>query len=170
MKNERERGRQLIVECAADIPMRPVEWLWAGRIAMGKQTLVAGEAGLGKSQILIAMAATVSTGGSWPCGEGTAPLGNVILLSAEDGAADTIVPHLRAAGADLHRVQIVRSVRSEDGHARGTFNLQSDLDLLESEIAKIGDVRLVGIDPVSSYLGPRVDSRRFCGSRCTRTR
>ena len=78
----------------------PVEWLWPGRVAIGKQTLIAGEAGLGKSQVTIAMAAAVTTGGTWPCGEGRAPLGNVIILSAEDGAADTIIPRLMAAGAD----------------------------------------------------------------------
>ena len=44
--------------------------------------------------------AAVTTGGEWPCGEGQAPLGNVIILSAEDGAADTIIPRLLAAGAD----------------------------------------------------------------------
>lgn len=80
----------------------------------------------------------------------------MILLSAEDGAADTIVPRLRAAGADLNRIHIVRSVRNE-GNGRATFNLQADLDLLESEIIRIGDVRMVGIDPISSYLG-KIDS------------
>src|SRR5262245_37071492 len=90
-------NRALIMRCAADIPVKPPEWLWPGRIAVGKLTLVAGEAGLGKSQVSIAMASTVTTGGAWPCGEGRAPLGYVIFLCAEDGAADTIVPRLMAA-------------------------------------------------------------------------
>ena len=42
--------------------------------------------GTGKSQLTIAVVAPVTTGGEWPCGEGQAPLGNVIILSAEDGA------------------------------------------------------------------------------------
>ena len=57
-------------------------------------------------------------GGQWPCNEGKAPLGSVIVLSAEDGAADTIVPRLHAAGADLGRVQIVSAVRERDGKGR----------------------------------------------------
>jgi putative DNA primase/helicase len=151
-------SRALIMQCAADIPVKSPEWLWPGRIAVGKLTLVAGEAGLGKSQVSIAMASTVTTGGAWPCGEGRAPLGDVIVLCAEDGAADTIVPRLMAAGADLSRVHIVSAVRTEDGKSRRTFNLQSDLELLESDIKRIENVRLVVIDPISSYLGPNIDS------------
>src|SRR5262249_2253901 len=39
------------------------------------------------------------------------------------------------------------------------FNLQNDLYLLERTIAEIGDVALVVVDPVSSYLG-RADSHK----------
>ena len=151
--------RALVMQCAADITVKPPEWLWPGRIAVGKLTLVAGEAGLGKSQVSIAMASTVTTGGAWPCGEGRAPLGDVIFLCAEDGAADTIVPRLMATGANLRRVHIITAVGSDDGQGyRRAFDLQSDIDLLERKIAKFGDVRMVVIDPISSYLGPKLDS------------
>src|SRR5262249_57760373 len=74
------RKPALVMQCAADITVKPPEWLWLGRIAIGKLTLIAGEAGLGKSQVSIAMAGAVTTGGAWPCGEGRAPLGDVIFL------------------------------------------------------------------------------------------
>jgi AAA domain len=151
-------GGGLIVHRASDITPEPVEWLWPGRVAIGKQTLIAGEAGLGKSQVTIDMATQVSNGGEWPCGEGVAPLGNVFILSAEDGAADTVIPRLMAAGADRERVHLVRAVRADDGKGQRAFNLQADLDLLAAEIKRIGEGRLVIIDPISSYLGPKVDS------------
>jgi putative DNA primase/helicase len=153
-----ERESKLVLQCAADIQPKPVEYLWPGRIAIGKQSLLAGEAGLGKSQVTISMAATVSTGSPWPCSEGKAPLGSVLFLCAEDDAEDTIVPRLIAAGADVDKVFIITAVRSDDGKGRRAFNLQSDLEHLAAKIREIGDVRLVVIDPISSYLGPKVDS------------
>jgi hypothetical protein len=49
----------------ADVTPQPVEWLWLERVALGKLTLIAGEAGLGKSQ-LDRMVAAVTTGSEWP--------------------------------------------------------------------------------------------------------
>ena len=95
------RGAALVSRCAAEISPEKIQWLWPSRLARGKHTCIAGEPGTGKSQLSIAMIAIVTTGGEWPCAEGQAPLGSVIILSAEDGAADTIVPRLMAASADL---------------------------------------------------------------------
>jgi putative DNA primase/helicase len=106
---------------ASEITPEAISWLWAGRIALGKQTLIAGEPGLGKSQLSTAIIAAVTTAGTWPNGEGHAPRGNAIILSAEDGVADTIVPRLMAAGADLDRVHIISAVRNPDQDSRRTF-------------------------------------------------
>ena len=152
-------GRSLVVRRASEITPEPIEWLWPGRIAIGKQTMIFGEPGLGKSQLTAFLAAATTTAGQWPYNEGQAPLGSVIILSAEDDAADTIRPRLDAAGADATRVLIVSAVRSDDGKGRRTFNLQADLDLLEQEITKAGDVQLVIIDPISSYMG-KTDSHK----------
>ena len=97
--------------CAADIEPNRIDFLWPGRLARGKHTAIAGEPGDGKSQLSVSIAAAaISRGGEWPCGEGRAPIGNVIIFNAEDGAADTVVPRLMAAGADLERVHIVSAV------------------------------------------------------------
>lgn len=149
---------ELVARRASDIEPEPIRWLWPQRIAIGKLTMLAGEPGLGKSQLTCWISATVSTAAHWPGNEGTAAIGSVIILSAEDDAADTVRPRLDAAGADVTKVYIVSAVRIDDG-SRRSFNIQADLLLLEQLIKQIGDVRLVIIDPVSSYLG-RVDSHK----------
>jgi putative DNA primase/helicase len=152
-----DAGARLVSVCASEINIEPVEWLWPGRLAVGKHTCIAGEPGASKSQLTMDISAIISTAGSWPCGEGNSPHGSVVLLSAEDGAADTIIPRRHAAGADLGRVHIVSAVR--EGKGRRAFNLQIDLALLEQEVKRIGDVLLVIIDPVSSYMG-KTDSHK----------
>jgi putative DNA primase/helicase len=156
------QGRALVVQRAADVEMRSIEWLWPGRVALGKLTLIAGEPGLGKSQLAAALAAAVSTGGPWPCDEDRAPRGSVVMLSAEDDAGDTVVPRLSATGADLARVRLVSAVESGDGrkNVRRSFNLQTDLDLLETAMRDAGDARLVIIDPLTSYLGRGIDGNQ----------
>ena len=148
---------------ASSFQPRAISWLWPNRFALGKLGLIAGLPDEGKGQVFANMAATVSKGGSWPCGEGTAPKGNVLLLTAEDDIADTIVPRLKAAGADLDRIEIVSMVR--DQNTRRMFNLADDLDLLRNKIAEVGDVKLVQIDPISAYLGSQIDTFRTTAVR-----
>jgi hypothetical protein len=100
--------------CAVNVVPRQVRWLWSSRIALGKFSLLAGNPGLGKSQITVAIAAAVTTGGALP-GGCSAPLGSVIFVVCEDDYSDTIVPRLIAAGADLDRVFFLLWAIESDG-------------------------------------------------------
>ena len=135
----------------SSVTAQPIKWLWPSRMALGKVTMVAGHPGLGKSQLSVFMAAKVSTGGLWPAGEGRAPKGSVLMLSAEDDVADTIRPRLEAAGADIDRVHVLTAV--QDAGTIRAFNLARDLVTLEAELTRIGDVKLIIIDPLTAYLG-----------------
>lgn len=143
--------------CIADIQARPIRWLWHGRFARGKVSMLAGNPGLGKSQVTASMAAVVSTGGRWPVDRTHCERGKVVILSAEDDPADTIRPRLEAAGADLSRVFILDAVvegyRADGGELHRAFNLSKDLARLGALLDKIGDVAMIVIDPVSAYLG-----------------
>src|SRR5215471_10885802 len=145
--------QQLIVRRASDIAPEKLVWVWPDRIAEGKLVLVGGPPGLGKSQLTAFIAATISNGGDWPCGEGSAARGSVLFLNAEDGIEDTIVPRLLAAGADTGNVHIVAAVTKPDGTGRKTFSLKTDVALLEERAREIGDVRLIVVDPISAYMG-----------------
>ncbi len=149
---------RLVMRCAADIEPEPIEWVWDKRIAKGKLTVIGGEPEEGKSQIGVYIAAMISAGGAWPNSEGKAIVGSVIILSAEDGAEDTLVPRLIAAGADRSKIHILDAVRQTDGKGQRTFSLATDLRLLGEKIAELGDVQAVIVDPASAYLGGKVDS------------
>ena len=71
---------------------------------------------------------------------------------------NTLVPRLIAANADRSKIHLVEAVREADEKGRRTFNLQTDLQLLEEKIAELGDTAAVIIDPASAYMGKNVDS------------
>jgi hypothetical protein len=143
---------------ASDIVPRAMEWLWQGHILRGSQELLTGVPGGGKSQIHCAFVAYVTTGGAWPDGCNGAPAGNVIMLTAEDCLDQTIVPRLMAAGANCDRVFILRKIRKDNKERM--FLLSEDIDELEQMITQIGDVRLITIDPITAYMGHKLDSHR----------
>jgi hypothetical protein len=147
---------RLILECLRDIEPEAISWIWPSRIARSKITLVAGDPGLGKSQIATDIASRITRGARWPDG-GDAPLGSVVVLNAEDGTNDTLRPRFEAAGADLNRAHVLRSV--VESQKRRPFNLQRDLEALGKKIATIGDVALVTIDPITAYMG-KVDGHQ----------
>src|SRR5208283_5298778 len=69
---------------ADTIKMQIIDWLWGGHLALGQHTCIAGVQGDGKSQLVYSLIAAVTTAGCWPGSNETAPLGDCIVLSAED--------------------------------------------------------------------------------------
>lgn len=139
---------------ASEVQQRPVSWLWPGVIARGKLVMIAGEPGLGKSQLTASLASIVSSGGSWPVSTEICDPGGALILSAEDDIADTIVPRLAAAGADLDRCRILKP-DINPGDRLGAlcdFRLDRDVPRLEAHLER-QPASLVIIDPISAYLG-----------------
>jgi len=133
-----------------------VSWLWDLRVVQGKLNILVGHPGVGKSYITVDMAARVSVGKEWPDGNGKAPLGNVLLLSAEDGYADTIKPRLRVHGADLSKVAWIKGKQGSLGRYRTAHALDVDHNLLEAKIKELG-VKLVVLDPVMSFTSGKIN-------------
>lgn len=139
----------------ADIAPQPISWLWPGRVALGKLTLIAGDPGLGKSLLTATMAATVSKGYIWPLTNTASPIGSVVLLSAEDDPADTIRPRLDAAEADCTRIHVLQAIRDTDSAGlpiERAFSLKRDIAALEELLLSLPDCHLIVIDPISAYL------------------
>lgn len=157
------RGKLLRFVNMAEVEAESIRWLWTGRLALGKLTMMDGDPGLGKSLVTVDLAARVAMGRSMP--DGSAGLGepaNVVLVSGEDSYADTVAPRLLAAGVSpeaMWRIQgldQVEETRSDGTTSEWLFSLVTDLPKLEETIRKIG-VRLLIIDPITAYLGSGTD-------------
>jgi hypothetical protein len=130
----------------------PVHWLVPGYLPLGKLVLLAGDGGHGKSCLTLGLSACLTTGR--PClGLDYPPLppADVLLISCEDDYADTVVPRLLSAGADLGRIRKVDGVQSKDGKVL-PFNL-AYFEALRQELKASPNVRLVVIDPAGAYIG-----------------
>lgn len=140
-------GESIIVR-ASTITPRSVEWLWPGRIPLGKLTTFAGVGGLGKTFVLCDITARITRGDCWPDSTGEcAEPGQVLFISGEDDPDDTLVPRLIEMQADLNRVVFLRT------EVQDHFTL-ADLKTLDKAIEQAGKgVRFVAIDPPTAYLG-----------------
>ncbi len=154
-KRPAPQQRRIASRCVADIDREEIAWLWPGRFPLGKVSMLVGDPGLGKSLVTLHLTAIVSRGGRWPIrDEGKAPLGDVVLVSAEDDPADTIRPRLEAAGADLSRIHIIdgiNDVTKAGTPVRLPWSL-AELPTLEQKMARLPGCKLLVIDPVAAYL------------------
>lgn len=156
--DEPEDGIKPILIDLDSIQPEPVEWLWFNRIPVGKLSLIVGDPGTGKSFLTIYMASHITTGEPWP--DIGAPIlkGSVIILTAEDGLADTVRKRADASGADVQKIRILEGVITKN-EEQEFFNLIDHLPALEQAVIKTDDVRLIIIDPITSYLG-KIDSHK----------
>ena len=130
-----------------DVASRAPEWLWPRWIPAGKLTVLDGDPDAGKSLFLIDLAARVSTTGVMP--DGSAGMeGNVILVT-DDSIADVVRPRLEAAGANLDRVTVLRTVHAVDREE--PFVLPRDLAALR-ELVVARQARLLILDPFVAFL------------------
>lgn len=134
---------------ASHITPKPIHWAWPGWIALGKLTILAGAGGTGKTTLTLSLIATLTAGGRWPDGERCINKRSVLIWSSEDDPADTIVPRLIAAGADLSKVHILQARINNLGEME-PFDPASDGKLLRHELERLGGVGMIMLDPIVS--------------------
>lgn len=147
---ERDTGHkppQLI--CLADVQSEAVDFLWYPYIPLRKLTMLEGDPGVGKGFIIAALATALSLGTAPP---GAPPFGKAasLIISTEDGIADTIRPRLDAMGANVSMVFTLNFAPVLD---------ECGLHDLEQVIAELCPA-LVALDPLVAVLGAAVDLHR----------
>lgn len=145
--------RKIKLTPASSIQAKPVRWLWKGRVAIGTLALLAGREGIGKSTLAYTLVAEITKGKLE--GVYTGQPRGVIIVATEDSWEFTIVPRLKAAGADLDRVF---RAEPEDEDEYG-ISLPRDVREL-SELAKEQQIALILLDPLMSRLDSKLDTHK----------
>lgn len=141
---------------ASSVQPEPIRWLWKRRLARGKLAIMDGDGGLGKGHVTIDLAARKSAGRSFPGDLGiTQAPGAVILISPEDDIADTLVPRLIAAKADLSRIHILNTITDIDPEtgreSERSVTIPRDIPHIEALATQTGAELLI-VDPILGCL------------------
>lgn len=139
----------------SDVKEKKIEWLWRDRIAYGKITLFAGEPGVGKSQLLLYIASTVSNGNKFHFDNAVVNQDKVLLISGEDNVEDTIKPRIMALGGNVDFIHYVKGIKKFDiknNEYYDVISLVDHLSELEDQIIQ-NKYKLLIVDPITLYLG-----------------
>jgi RecA-family ATPase len=151
-RRHKDNGERALLKKVSDIPKKAIVWLWEFIIAIGKLTIFAGDPGVGKSLATLYIIARLSTGR--PIVKNSTEICDCLILSGEDDIADTIRPRLEILGANLDRVHFIKDRIAKD--SRHTFSLkdiETIFDSVDQINSKGGNLRLLILDPVDSFLG-----------------
>lgn len=139
---------------AADVRTETIDWLVDCWIPKASVTLLAGREGIGKSTIAVDWAAQATTGRL----TGT-PM-NVGYVVTEDSRAHTVVPRLKAAGANLKRVMFLDASVPDDQDPTvrydAVLDLPGDFGILRQFITE-QHVGLVILDAAKSVMSAKLD-------------
>ena len=124
-----------------------VDWFWYPYIPFGKITIIEGDPGLGKSWLTMSLAKSVANGVKLPYNVAPLHQGPVIIMSAEDGLADTIKPRLQSLGSNGQNIlAIPEPVTLTAGACEALTELFNKIK-----------PKLIIIDPLVAYMGGKVD-------------
>ena len=132
---------------ASEVTPREVKWLWYPYIPFGKITLLQGDPGDGKSKFMLALSALLTDGKPLPFQEAEEASGpmTVIYQTTEDDADDTVVPRFIASGGNRDNLIFIKE--NEKHLTFGDDRLQQAIERY--------NVKLLILDPLSSYIGER---------------
>ncbi len=144
------------------IRIERVEWLIENFIPFAELTMLDGNGGLGKSTVLLDLAAAYSTGARLPDGTQHEP-GNVLIVAEED--RDSILrARLQVAGANLERIRFIKSV----GESKRRFLLPCDAEAL-TECIKDWSAHFVVVDALFNHLEEHLSQNKSQGVRAALT-
>lgn len=134
------------------VKAEPVRWLWKNRVAVGRLNALAGDGGDGKTFASLALAVAACGGPKPPGFADDIEPGTVIYLSAEDSAAVLVERAVRMGLPDPDDLIVLNP-------EEGAITLR-DIEELDQAVRTLGNVRLIVLDPLLSFLGGNADIYR----------
>jgi hypothetical protein len=141
----------------------PMHFIWPKRIPRSALTVICGVQDSGKGILISNIVATLTTKRDWLDSKNENPAMSVLYMSAEDSYKYTVVPRLKAAGANMKNVKFVTGAEdiTDNPRAKSVFKkagcvaLNKDLEALREVCSRL-KIGAVIIDPISSYLGREI--------------
>lgn len=134
----------------------PVRWVWQGRLAEGMLSILEGDPGVGKSSLVLDIAARITRGWKLPGDDRQMPPADVVIFAGEDEPSQTIRPRLDNAGADTNRVFYLDTSAGDNGPSY-PLSLPRDLDALDNILSSLRP-KLVLIEPIMMFFGGDTDT------------
>jgi hypothetical protein len=150
-----------VISVRADrVVPEPLEFVWEPYLQRGALNGFYGNPGVGKGNVGIEIIACLTAPRTFPGenekgGAKREPI-NCCVLAAEEGVANTIVPRLKAAGADLARVRIIKSIEFyRDGMKLSDrlVTFQEDIAAIREDLLLHPEEKFLLVDPITSYVG-----------------
>jgi hypothetical protein len=144
-----DHARPPLTVFLSGVEPKPVEWLWPNFIPLARASMISGDPNVGKTWLALDIAARLSKGLAWPDGSPGPEAANVLYLTVEDNPHDTIRPRIDSLGGDPSKISIINPGYPDFI----SFAEQDGIKKLEQEILRIGNVRLVVLDPILDFSG-----------------
>lgn len=144
-KVQRELLKLDLAPASSETPP-PTIWVYQDWLEEGELTVLAGDPASGKTFLTCALATGITNGDGFQLSPGLTSLGDgyVIFVNREDDSQKTLVPRLKAAGANLDRIRFIKRETSF------SFSSDEDLGRLEGHASQLkNNIGLIIIDPLS---------------------
>lgn len=135
----------------SDVQKEKSDFFWGYRLPLGEISILSGSGGHGKSFITMSIAAAVTSGTRLPDNKGKLLRGNAVFVTYEDSLTKTLVTRAESLGIDPDKFYVVDGTNAF-GEGYDMFGA-NHVQQLTNQIREIGDVRLIVIDPLGSFLG-----------------
>ena len=133
----------------SDVKPKKIESFASGCLQVGEITLLGGDGGVGKGQIVAQIAKSVTTGQPTEFFQQPPKQpGNIVVLSGEDPVDSVLLPRMAAAGANLDRVMALDM--DTYYRSKGKLPYLDDPEFMHQNVS--AEPKVLVVDPVQAFL------------------